>query len=69
MKNVVISGVLVTLISAITIGSFDTYSQIKANTEHRLESKEDKIMNLLVEIKTNQVFLMKKYHKENETPK
>jgi hypothetical protein len=45
MKNVVISGVLVTLISAITIGSFDTYSQIKANTEHRLESKEDKIMN------------------------
>lgn len=64
MKNVVISGVLVTIISAIAIDSFDVYSQIKANTEHRLESKEDKIMNILIEIKTNQVFLMKKYHND-----
>lgn len=59
-----LSGVAVILISGMVMGSVDVYSSVKANTKHRLESKEDKMYELLVEIKANQEFLIKRYDAE-----
>lgn len=58
------SGVAVIILSGLIMGSVDVYSSVKANTEHRESSKEDEMYELLIEIKTNQEFLIKRYDAE-----
>lgn len=58
------SGIAVILLSGLIMGSVDVYSSVQANTEHREESKEDDMMDLLIEIKANQEFLIKRYDAE-----
>lgn len=58
------SGIAVILLSGLIMGSVDVYSSVQANTEHREESKEDEMMDLLIEIKANQEFLIKRYDAE-----
>ena len=57
----VLPGVAVVLLASSIIGSFSLYADVRANTEHRLESREDEILEILNKIKTNQEFLIKKY--------
>jgi hypothetical protein len=64
VTKTILSGVAVILIAGMVMGSVDVYSSVQANTKHRLESKEDKMYELLVEIKTNQEFLIKRYDAE-----
>tara|TARA_B100001063_G_C16779142_1_gene569375 strand:- start:8040 stop:8249 length:210 start_codon:yes stop_codon:yes gene_type:complete len=64
VAKTICSGVAVILLAGLIMGSVDVYSSVQANTKHRLESKEDKMYELLVEIKTNQEFLIKRYDAE-----
>ncbi len=64
VTKTIVSGVAVILLSGLIMGSVDVYSSVQSNTKHRLESKEDKMYELLVEIKTNQEFLIKRYDAE-----
>ncbi len=62
------SGVAVIILGGLIMGSVDVYSSVQANTEHRLESKEDEMMEILIEIKANQEFLIKKYDADVNKP-
>ncbi len=64
VTKTIYSGVAVILLSGLIMGSVDVYSSVQANTEHREESKEDEMMDLLIEIKANQEFLIKRYDAE-----
>lgn len=60
----IFSGVAVILLSGLIMGSVDVYSSVQANTEHREGSKEDEMYEILIEIKANQEFLIKRYDAE-----
>lgn len=62
VTKTIFSGVAVILIAGLIMGSVDVYSSVEANTMHRLESREDEMLELLIEIKSNQDFLIKKYY-------
>ncbi|CAM0042627.1 hypothetical protein VPHK394_0016 [Vibrio phage K394] len=64
VTKTIYSGVAVILLSGLIMGSVDVYSSVQANTEHRESSKEDEMYELLIEIKTNQEFLIKRYDAE-----
>jgi hypothetical protein len=62
----VLTGVVIILISTLLMGSYNTYSDIIANTDHRIssviyEEKLDKISESLIRIETNQTILLNKY--------
>ncbi len=60
----VFSGVAVILLTGLIMGSVDVYSSVQANTEHRVNSKENEIYSILLKVEANQKFLMKKYDAE-----
>ena len=64
VTKTIFSGVAVILIAGLIMGSVDAYSSVKANTKHREESKESEMYEILIEIKTNQEFLIKRYDSE-----
>ena len=64
VTKTIFSGVAVILLGGLIMGSVDVYSSVQANTSHRLESKEGEMMSILIEIKANQEFLIKKYDAE-----
>ena len=61
VAKTIFSGVAVTLLAGIIMGSVDVYSSVQANTKHRLESKEDEMYKILLRIEANQAFLIKEY--------
>lgn len=68
VTKTIFSGVAVILIAGLIMGSVDVYSSVEANTMHRLESREDEMLELLIEIKSNQDFLIKKYYADMKKP-
>lgn len=69
VTKTIFSGVAVILLAGLIMGSVDVYSSVQANTAHRLESREGEMLELLIEIKTNQEFLIKKYDADmNKAP-
>ena len=64
VTKTILSGVAVILIAGLIMGSVDVYSSVQANTKHREESKESEMYEILIEIKTNQEFLIKRYDSE-----
>ncbi len=60
----IFSGVAVILLAGLIMGSIDVCGSVRANTEHRLGSKEDEIYSILLRVEANQKFLMKKYDAE-----
>ena len=46
------------------MGSVGVYSSAQANTKHRKESKEGDVYEILIDIKSNQEFLIKRYDSE-----
>ncbi|CAH9015919.1 TMhelix containing protein [Vibrio phage 242E40-1] len=64
VTKTIYSGVAVILLAGLIMGSVDVYSSVQANTKHREESKEDEMYEILIEIKTNQEFLIKRYDSE-----
>ncbi|CAH9016075.1 TMhelix containing protein [Vibrio phage 381E49-1] len=64
VTKTIYSGVAVILIAGLIMGSVDVYSSVQANTAHREESKEGEMYEILIEIKTNQEFLIKRYDSE-----
>ncbi|CAM0102607.1 hypothetical protein VPH209E381_0018 [Vibrio phage 209E38-1] len=64
VTKTIFSGVAVILLAGLIMGSVDVYSSVQANTKHREESKEDEMYEILIEIKTNQEFLIKRYDSE-----
>ena len=64
VTKTIISGVAVILLAGLIMGSVDVYSSVQANTKHREESKESEMYEILIEIKANQEFLIKRYDSE-----
>ncbi|CAL9958155.1 hypothetical protein VPHK63_0031 [Vibrio phage K63] len=64
VTKTIYSGVAVILIAGLIMGSVDVYSSVQSNTKHREESKEGEMYEILIEIKTNQEFLIKRYDSE-----
>ncbi|CAM0040195.1 hypothetical protein VPHK17_0037 [Vibrio phage K17] len=64
VTKTIYSGVAVILIAGLIMGSVDVYSSVQANTKHREESKEGEMYEILIEIKTNQEFLIKRHDSE-----
>lgn len=64
VTKTIYSGVAVILIAGLIMGSVDVYSSVQANTKHREESKESEMYEILIEIKANQEFLIKRYDSE-----
>lgn len=64
----IVSGVAVTLIGGFVIAVIDLYGDVEANTNHRLKSRESEMLELLVEIRTNQEFLLKKCDEDMKNP-
>ena len=64
VTKTIFSGVAVILLAGFIMGSFDVYSSVSANTKHRENSKEEKMYELLIEIKANQIILMNRYDAE-----
>lgn len=69
VTKTIFSGVAVILLAGLIMGSVDVYSSVQANTEHRENSKDDEMYEILIEIKANQEFLIKKYDADmNKAP-
>jgi hypothetical protein len=64
VAKTIYSGVAVILIAGLIMGSVDVYSQVQANTKHIRDSKEGEMYEILIEIKANQEFLIKRYDSE-----
>ncbi len=66
----IISGVAVLVIMAVGTVFVTNHIETQANTAHRLKSevKQDEMMKLLIEIKTNQEYLIKKYDLDMKSP-
>lgn len=64
VTKTIFSGVAVILLAGLIMGSVDVYSSVQANTEHRENSKDDEMYEILIEIKANQEFLIKRYDSE-----
>ncbi len=64
VAKTIYSGVAVILIAGLIMGSVNAYSSIQANTEHRVGSREGEMYEILIEIKANQEFLIKRYDSE-----
>ena len=64
VAKTVLPGVAVILLATALTGSFSMYASVQANSEHRLQSREDEIIEILTTIKANQEFLMVKYHSD-----
>lgn len=62
-------GVIVIILTSLLAGSYSAYSDISANTNHRLgsvihEDKLDKLAETLIRIETNQKILLNKYESD-----
>lgn len=64
VTKTIYSGVAVILLSGLVMGSVDVYSSVQANTKHGEESKDSEMHEILIEIKANQEFLIKRYDSE-----
>lgn len=60
----IFSGVAVLAIIGVCAVLITDHMETRANTQHRVESREDEMYSILLRVEANQIILMKRYDAE-----